>query len=158
MGLEGANPLAPSKGVPIAIVGGPLLKEDDALFELVERAGGQVVLNGLDGEQRTMPRPFDPQRIDSDPLGELADAYFGSIPDSFRRPDVLLHDWLRKEVARCGVRGVILLRYVWCDIWHGQAARIEEELPVPVLDLDLDDEAPASRYATRIGAFMEMLA
>jgi len=149
---------ASPSGVPIAVIGGPLLKEDDALFGLVERAGGQVVLNGLDGGERTMPRPFDPQRLDADPLGELVDAYFGAIPDAFRRPDGALHEWLREEVAERGARGVILVRYVWCDIWHGEAVRMKEQLPVPVLDLDLDDEAPAVRYATRIEAFMEMLA
>ena len=32
-------------------------------------------------------RPVDPARVASDPLGELADAYFDGIPDAFRRPD-----------------------------------------------------------------------
>ena len=60
---------------------------DYAFFDLVERAGGRVVLDATEGGERTLPRPFDPARLAADPFEELADAYFDAIPDAFRRPN-----------------------------------------------------------------------
>jgi benzoyl-CoA reductase/2-hydroxyglutaryl-CoA dehydratase subunit BcrC/BadD/HgdB len=54
---------------------------------------------------------------------------------------------------------MVLIRYIWCDLWHAQLPVIRERLGLPVLDLDLGDEADSrDRIMTRIGAFMEMLA
>ena len=83
----------------LAILGGPLLETDCGFFDLIERAGGRVVLDATEGGQRTLPRPFDPARVAAEPLQELADAYFDGIPDAFRRPDTRLYEWLGRELA-----------------------------------------------------------
>ena len=166
--------------VPLAVLGGPLLDADwssangtqsvpatkdgtrsvpATLFDLVERAGGRVALDATEGGPRTLPRPFDAGRIASDPFRELADAYFDSIADPFRRPDSLLYEWLERELAAKQVKGILLWRYVWCDLWHAESQRLKEWSPVPLLEIDVgaDDLAAPARVEGRIETFLEML-
>jgi len=145
-------------GMPLAIVGGPLMEKDYAIFDLVEQAGGRLVLDATEGGERTLPAVFDRMRVEEDPLGELAQAYFGTIPDVFRRPNDTLYEWLGEELAARKVCGILLHRYVWCDIWHAELARLKAWSPVPVLEIDeCDDDASLGRTAGRIEAFLEML-
>ena len=53
------------------------------------------------------------------------------------------------------MKGVILVRCVWCDLWHAEIHRLREWLAVPLLDMDLDGEDPVNRCTTRIQAFLE---
>ena len=115
---------ASPKGVPVAVIGGPLMRgaaapttaaepgdetpETGWLFDAVENAGGRVVLDATEGGERTLPAPFDRRRMRNEPLMVLVEAYFGRIPDAFRRPDSMLYDWLVREVPTSGARGVIL--------------------------------------------------
>ena len=128
-------------------------------FALVARAGGRVALDGTEGGQRALPRPFDRERVASDPFGELANAYFDGIPDAFRRPNTRLYEWLDRELAASGARGVILRRYVWCDLWHAESQRLKQWSPVPVLEIDVgpEDKAAPNRVQGRIEAFLETL-
>jgi benzoyl-CoA reductase/2-hydroxyglutaryl-CoA dehydratase subunit BcrC/BadD/HgdB len=146
-------------GVPLALVGGPLAEKDFDVLDLVEQAGGRVVLDATEGGERTLPAPFDPHRLQADPLGELAAAYFGAIPDVFRRPNDPLYEWLGREVAARGVRGLVFRRYLWCDLWHAELERLRQWSPAPVLDLDAaDDERGAgNRTLGRLEAFVETL-
>jgi benzoyl-CoA reductase/2-hydroxyglutaryl-CoA dehydratase subunit BcrC/BadD/HgdB len=148
-----------ASGVPLAVVGGPLLDADYAMFDLIEQAGGRVVLDATEGSERTMPRPFDPARVAFDPLRELADAYFDGIPDAFRRPNSRLYEWLKRELAARRARGIIFRRYVWCDLWHAELHRLRQWSPVPVLEIDVgrDDISNPNRVLGRIEAFLEML-
>jgi benzoyl-CoA reductase/2-hydroxyglutaryl-CoA dehydratase subunit BcrC/BadD/HgdB len=105
-----------------------------------------------------MPGPIDPRRTSENPLLELARAYFGSVPHAMRRPDSMLHDYLARELAARKVRGVLLHRQLWCDLWHGQLPRIRQAAALPVLDIDVaDEDADFGRQAGRIQAFLEML-
>jgi benzoyl-CoA reductase/2-hydroxyglutaryl-CoA dehydratase subunit BcrC/BadD/HgdB len=160
-GLPGSEPppAAPNGSVPLALLGGPLLEPDYAVFDLIARAGGRVVLDGTEDGQRTLPRPFDPARLHNEPLQELADAYFGSIPDVFRRPNDLLYDWLAAELDAAAPRGIILRRFVWCDLWHAEVARLRERSPVPVLEIDVNHDEPgaSARLVGRLEAFLETL-
>jgi benzoyl-CoA reductase/2-hydroxyglutaryl-CoA dehydratase subunit BcrC/BadD/HgdB len=146
-------------GIPLAILGGPLLETDCEFFALVERAGGRIVLDATEHGQRTLPRPFDLSRLAADPLAELADAYFDAIPDAFQRPDTRLYEWLGRELAARQVRGIILHRYLWCDLWHAESQRLKQWSPTPVLELDVgpDDTAAPNRIQGRIEAFLEIL-
>jgi benzoyl-CoA reductase/2-hydroxyglutaryl-CoA dehydratase subunit BcrC/BadD/HgdB len=160
--LRTSNNRAPTSeevGHPaVAVVGGPLLAEDGELFEMIAQAGGTVVLDGTEGGERSWPGVFDRARMAADPFAELVRAYFEVIPDPFRRPDELLHAWLKREIAARGVRGVIVHRYVWCDNWQAEVYRLKETLGVPVLDLDNAGVGDGrARAQARIEAFMETL-
>ncbi|MGE5293200.1 MAG: 2-hydroxyacyl-CoA dehydratase [Solirubrobacterales bacterium] len=146
------------EGVPIAVVGGPLMQRDRILFDLIEESGGHVVLDATETGSRGRHRLFDRRRVVEDPLTELADAYFG-IPDASRRPNSELYAWLKEELAQAGARGIVFHHYVWCDAWRAELARVKEWAGLPVLGLDSDghDETNVARLRTRIRAFLEML-
>jgi len=149
----------PGNGVPLALVGGPLPEEDFEILDLIEQAGGRVVLDATEGGERTLPPPFDADRTRDDPLGELADAYCHGIPDVFRRPNDPLHEWLRREFAARDVRGILFRRYLWCDLWQSELYRLRQSTPLPVLELEVvsDDSSSQSRTLSRLEAFLEML-
>ena len=144
--------------VPVALVGGPMMQESLEIFDLVGRAGGTVVLDGTTSGERTLPAPFDRRSLQADPLLALADAYFGAIPDAFRRPNSLLYQWLRDEIESREVKGIIFRSYAWCDTWHAEAQRMKEWAPVPLLALTSGDRGHVDGHATsRIESFIEML-
>ncbi|MCK5147739.1 2-hydroxyacyl-CoA dehydratase [bacterium] len=144
------------KLIPVAILGGPMSIEDLGILDLIEEAGGEIVLDGTEGGERTMPRAFHRQRIHIDPFMELVEAYW-SIPDVARRPNDSLFIWIKNQLAQRHMRGIILLRNVWCDLWHAEVMRLREWLDIPLLDIDLDGESATARNRTRIEAFMEAL-
>lgn len=144
-------------GIPVAVVGGPLASDALALFDFIEEAGGRVVLDGTETGERTIPAPFEPSRLESEPFDALVKAYFDGIPEVWQRPNDFLYEWLHKAVASRGPAGVILVRNVWCDLWHAEVARLRETLLLPVLDLDLNGEDALTRNRTRLAAFMEIL-
>ena len=143
--------------VPLALVGGPMLQEQLEVFDLVQRLGGRIVLTAAEGGRLTAPAPFDPDRVASDPLAELARAYHENIPHPTRRPDTQLHQWLRREIEAAAPRGILFQRYLWCDLWHAELARLREWTPLPVLDMDIGDEDAAARLGGKIQAFIETL-
>jgi benzoyl-CoA reductase/2-hydroxyglutaryl-CoA dehydratase subunit BcrC/BadD/HgdB len=146
------------RGTPVALVGGPLMQGDERIFDIIKQSGGRVALDGTESGPRTLPAPIDRRRLRDDPLLELMDAYFGAIPDAFRRPDTALYEWLSRELAASAARGIIVWRYVWCDLWAASATRLREATGLPVLDLDVSgDESGLARTAGRIQAFMEVL-
>jgi benzoyl-CoA reductase/2-hydroxyglutaryl-CoA dehydratase subunit BcrC/BadD/HgdB len=146
-------------GVPLAIVGGPLMKPDFDLFDMIEQLGGRVVLDATETGERGMCPKFDRRRLREDPLLELAHAYFAGIPDASRRPNSELYTWLKRELAGRAVRGIIFRRYLWCDLWHAELGRLKDWSDLPVLDIDSagDNERDLPRIQNRIRAFMEML-
>ncbi len=146
-------------GVPVALVGPPLRKQDSGIFDLVRDAGGYVALDATETGERGRHRPFDRRAVRDDPFLELADAYLNGVVDVFTRPNDSLYDWLVRRLRPRGIRAIILYRYVWCDLWHVECERLKTRTGLPVLDLDVGgDLAPAEgRMRSRIGAFMEML-
>jgi benzoyl-CoA reductase/2-hydroxyglutaryl-CoA dehydratase subunit BcrC/BadD/HgdB len=154
---KGSEPL--TDGVPLAMVGGPLMKQDFELFDTIEQSGGRIVLNATETGERGMCAPFDRRKLCDEPLMELVDAYFGSIPDASRRPNSDLYLWLKRELSGRGVLGIIFRRYVWCDMWHVELRRLKDWTDLPVLDIDTagDNETDRHRTANRIRAFLEML-
>jgi len=143
----------------LAIVGGPLMKTDFSIFDIVEESGGRIVLDATETGERGMCVPFDSRRFGEKPLAELARAYFGGIQDASRRPNGGLYEWLKYEIGGRGVSGIIFHRSIWCDIWHAEVRRMKDCIGLPVLDLDSagDMQADRPRMVTRIRAFMEML-
>ncbi len=149
----------PGGGIPLALVGGPLLAEDDSFLALIEEAGGRIVVDGSETGERTLPAPVDSRRLQADPLDELVRIYFDAIPDVFRRPNTGLFGWLETQLSAHAVRGVILRRYPFCDLWHAELHRLREVCGVPLLDMDvaLGDDGQRGRIQGRIEAFLEML-
>ncbi len=156
---KGRRTVLPAVGVPLAIVGGPLMKQEFGIFDIIEQAGGRIVLDATETGERGMRAPLDAGQLPKDPLKDLAEAYFGGIADASRRPDSELYDWLEQRLTERQVQGVIFRRYVWCDMWHAQLTRMKELIDLPVLDIDTtgDLESEESRIAGRIRAFLEML-
>jgi len=130
-------------GVPVAVVGGPLLFQHFDFFDMVERAGGRVALDATACGERALPAPVDRRRLARDPLGAVVEAYFDNIPDAFRRPNSALYEWLRGKCAERGVRGILFLHYVWCDTWHAEAQRVKESSDVPALRIEATDSPAA---------------
>ncbi len=146
-------------GIPLLIIGGPLLREDFEILDVVENSGGRIVLDATETGERGMCAKFDRRRLRDDPLMELANAYFGGIQDAFRRPNSELYNWLKREIAARGARGIVFHRYVWCDIWHAELRRLKDCIDLPVLDIDTagDNETYKHRTENRIRVFLEML-
>ena len=149
----------PGGGIPLALVGGPLLAEDDSFLALIEEAGGRIVVDGTETGERTLPAPVDSRRLWVDPLEELVRIYFDSIPDVFRRPNTGLFDWLETQLSAHSVRGIILRRYPFSDLSHAELHRLREVCGVPLLDIDVapGDDGQRGRIQGRIEAFLEML-
>ncbi len=154
-----ANNELPVDGIHLAVVGGPLMKKDFDIFDIVEESGGRIVLDATETGERGMCSSFDSRRLGEHALMELAGAYFGGIQDASRRPNNGLYEWLNSEVAVRGVRGIIFHRHIWCDMWHAEVRRMKDCIGLPVLDIDSagDNRTDRSRMVTRIRAFMEML-
>ncbi len=142
--------------VPLALVGGPLMQRDHALFDIVRDCGGRIVLDATETGQRGVCGPFDRRRLAEDPLMELAQAYF-CIPDAARRPNSELYQWLEEQLAQTGARGIIFHHYVWCDKWHAEFPRLKEWARLPVLRLDSEGEGEIEvvRVRNRVRAFLE---
>ena len=145
-------------GIALAITGGPMVAEDFELFDIIEKAGGYVELDATETGERGMCGTFDGDRSRDDALGELVRAYFDEIVEVWQRPNLRLYEWLKRKLSERKVRGVIVRRYVWCDMWHGEVYRLKEELGIPVIDIDVSGQAGAyERAKSRIEAFVEML-
>jgi len=148
---------AAASGPRLALLGGPLFRDQFSLYDDLEAAGARIVLDATETGERTLPAAFDPAAVRADPLGELARAYFGHIPDVFRRPNDGLYAWLARELAARRVQGVLLLRCVWCDLWHAEAPRLKERLGLPVVELDPSSAVPAApRTQARVQAMLEI--
>ncbi len=146
------------EGIRVGLVGSMLRGEDRWIEECVRGAGGCVALDAREGGERCWPGRFDEGAMGMDALGELARAYFRVIPDAFRRPDRLLHEYLEREVKGRGIRGLILVRYVWCDQWHAQLERLKENLKIPVVEVDLGGrDHDVERIRTRIESLVSIL-
>ncbi len=143
-------------GVPLAVVGGPLMQRDRVLFDMVRDCGGRIVLDATETGQRGVCGPFDRRRLAEDPLLELAETYF-RIPDAARRPNSELYQWLQEHLMRTAARGIIFHHYVWCDKWRAEFSRLKEWSKLPVLRLDSEGEGEIEvvRVRNRIRAFLE---
>lgn len=155
--ISTAEPL--TDGVPLTIIGGPMIRQDFDLFDMIEQAGGRIVLDATETGERGLCAAFDRRGMLDEPLMELANAYFGGINDASRRPNSELYKWLRQEIASRKVKGIIFRRYVWCDLWHAEFQRLKDWTNLPVLDIDTDgnNDNEQLRTANRIRAFLEML-
>lgn len=152
--------------VPLALVGGPLLPAQWALFDAIESVGGSVVLNATEPGERTLlpPLPLTPRCAAgtatrrSELLASLANHYFDHAVDVFHRPNTRLYDWLRPRLSERGVRGIVLWVHAGCDLWRAEAASLREAFALPVLVLEAHEvHAGGLRDTNRLAAFIESL-
>jgi benzoyl-CoA reductase/2-hydroxyglutaryl-CoA dehydratase subunit BcrC/BadD/HgdB len=150
--------VSPADGaVRIGLVGGPMRRQDHWIMRQVALAGGKVVLDATETGERTWPLPFEEIALQSDPFAEMIRCYFQGIPDAFRRPDERLHEYLRLEVKRRKIAGMLLVRFVWCDLWHAELNRMKEVLGIPIVEIELGEESDHQRLATRIESLVGIL-
>ena len=142
----------------IAVVGGPLFREDVEIFSIIENCGGYVALDGTENGGRSLPAAFSRRGIEADPVAELTRAYADSIPDAFRRPNTLLYRWLEDGLRDAKPDGIVVCRHLWCDIWHAEVETIRKRSRIPVIDLELENQPVSRRDRTRLEAFVESLA
>jgi benzoyl-CoA reductase/2-hydroxyglutaryl-CoA dehydratase subunit BcrC/BadD/HgdB len=147
-------------GIPLTLLGGPMLKEDFQLFDTIEAAGGSIVLDATETGERSICPPFNQKKTETNPFNELANTYFHGIADVSRRPNDMLYDWLISRLKQRNVKGIIFKRFQWCDLWHAELHRLKEKIDIPVLDMESgpNPKILASRNRNRISAFLEMLA
>ena len=145
-------------GVPLAVVGGPLLPPQWALLDAIESVGGCVVLNATEPGERCLlpPRPDSANGVL--PLRALADHYFDHVVDVFQRPNSRLYEWLAARLTQRRVRGIVLWVHVGCDLWRAEAASLRDAFGLPLLVLESHDvRAGSLRDTNRLAAFIEAL-
>jgi benzoyl-CoA reductase/2-hydroxyglutaryl-CoA dehydratase subunit BcrC/BadD/HgdB len=146
-------------GVPILLLGSPLTREGLVVLDLVEQAGGRVTVNATENGPAIVPGSFHVLQRRASLLDQLVRAYYRHIPHPFSRPNDRLYEWLADALKTSQARGILFIRYVWCDLWHAELARLKERCGVPVVDVDLTaGDDTVARLAGRVQALMEMLA
>jgi hypothetical protein len=156
-GFAGQAAIKSPDPAPLALLGSALMGNDLPLFDAIGRAGGTVVLNGTDNGETILPDPIDPDLSAEDPFTAMAEAHF-RLPALFRRPNSGLHAWLKAALVERGVRGLVVRRQPWCDLWHAELPRLREECDLPLLDLEVADDPTNAHLRNRIEAFLESLA
>lgn len=139
--------------VVIGLIGGPFFQYEQ-LYQIVKAKSDAAVVDltesGLMG-QVTFP---DDQ---AEPFQRLARGYF-NLPSAGRRPDKILHDWLGEQIEKHKISGLIMVRYVWCDLWAGQLFNIKERTGLNILKLDMQNPGRLDgRDICRIEAFAEAI-
>lgn len=139
---------------PVAVIGSPLLLEDDYIPRFLEERGIAVVPLGCSGGQSAVP---DGTPCSGDP-GCLAGVWFDSIRCTRCRPNEEVFEHLESEIARTGCRGLVVKTLKFCDLWFAEKERLRARMPVPVLVLDTSFAAgEMERLRTRVEAFMESI-
>ena len=155
------SPTPRNEDLRLAVVGGPLLAEDTLLLAEIERLGCRITLDATEGGERTLPAPFPSLagRSRDELEEEFVSAYFDSLPEAFRRPNDLLYHYLTREIHARRIHGILLWRYVWCDTWHAEAARLKAAVGIPVVAVDSahDESVAFRRTLGRVEAFLETL-
>ncbi len=131
------------------------------LVRLVEAAGARVVAEDSDLDERDLaePVPAGAQTVE-ELLAALARAYLSKPPGPRMRdlPRRLAH--ISHLVAERGVQAAICAYNKFCDLYLAEFPILRahlEGMGVPVLLLELEDEAISGQHRTRVEACLEML-
>jgi benzoyl-CoA reductase/2-hydroxyglutaryl-CoA dehydratase subunit BcrC/BadD/HgdB len=159
-GDEGAAAAPRAAGAPRLL----LLAELAApagLVRLVEAHGARVVAEDSDLDEREVagPVPTEADRVEG-LLRNLAQAYLSKPPSPRMRDLPRRFDYLSQLVAERGVQAAICAYSKFCDLFLAEFPSLKahlEDLGVPVLLLELEDEAISGQHRTRVEAFLEMI-
>jgi benzoyl-CoA reductase/2-hydroxyglutaryl-CoA dehydratase subunit BcrC/BadD/HgdB len=149
---------APTKQIPLALVGGPLLAPHWKLLDEIETAGARVALNATETGERSLSPSFEFEAGANHPFDVLVQGCFDNIVDVFQRPNTRLYSWLKPRLASRQVRGIVLWYFTGCDLWRAEAQTFRETFGLPVLLLEASGEPGAApRELNRLQAFVETL-
>lgn len=149
---------AGATGPALALVGGPLLRQQHHLIDAIRSTGAHLACDATETGRLAIPPPPDSRLLQADPAQALAAAYF-AIPHPARRPDAPFHTWLSARLQDANVRGLVGVYQPWCDIWHAQMETIRERtgLPMVVVGGDTGEPGAALRATSRIHALVESI-
>jgi benzoyl-CoA reductase/2-hydroxyglutaryl-CoA dehydratase subunit BcrC/BadD/HgdB len=131
------------------------------LVRLVEANGARVVAEDSDLDERDLADavPADAGTL-TEALAALARAYLSKPPAPRMRDLPRRTTYLSRLVAERGAQAAICAYSKFCDLYLAEYPSLKahlEGLGVPVLLLELEDEAVSGQHRTRVEAFLEML-
>jgi bzd-type benzoyl-CoA reductase N subunit len=153
-----AKPGASNGQVRLLIAGS--MMDDPAFIEEVEDLGAIVVTDSLCVGTRSF---WDLTDETSDPLESLADRYFKHVPCPRMAGAYSARlDFIRTQVERARVQGVILENIKFCDLHGTDNALLRNDLEkqgIPTIELERQygPLADAGRIRTRVQAFLERI-
>jgi benzoyl-CoA reductase/2-hydroxyglutaryl-CoA dehydratase subunit BcrC/BadD/HgdB len=131
------------------------------LVRLIEARGAQVVAEDSDLDERDLagPVPADAETVE-DLLSALANAYLSTPPAPRVRDLPRRLDYLNELAAERGAQAAICAYSKFCDLYLAEYPSLKahfDELGIPTLLLELEDEAIGGQHRTRVEAFLEMM-
>lgn len=151
--------IADGKSLNIAITGESVSASiHDALNVILKLSNAGIALDVTEEKLADAFVKRNHTPLQRDPLAELASRLF-QLPAVWRRPNHTFYQALAEKVEQQSLDGLIVFRYVFCDLWHSAIYELKKRLPIPILQLDLDDtNALSASVVSRVQAFAEMLA
>lgn len=154
------------RGTAVALVGGPLPRGHWHVMDLIESAGGRVVLNATEAGERSLSSDaaveeapgagtsLPPLRaLPAATPEDLARLCLDNCADVFQRPNTRLYAWLKPRLRSRQVRGIVLWHYVGCDLWRTEAQPCGKLLICPCCcwrPLTRPARRPGKRAASRL--------
>jgi benzoyl-CoA reductase/2-hydroxyglutaryl-CoA dehydratase subunit BcrC/BadD/HgdB len=131
------------------------------LVRLAEANGARVVAEDSDLDERHLAEavPSDAE-TEEETLAALARAYLSKPPAPRMRDLPRRLDYLSRLVAERDAQAAICAYSKFCDLYLAEYPSLEAHLKglgVPVLLLELEDEAVSGQHRTRVEAFLEMM-
>jgi benzoyl-CoA reductase/2-hydroxyglutaryl-CoA dehydratase subunit BcrC/BadD/HgdB len=149
-----------SKGPRILLTGSTLAMGDDKLLNIVDEAGGVVVVE----EFAEGLRPYlEDVKINGDLMAALADCYFWRrVTPAWFRPGIERHDFLIKLAREFNVDGVIWYQLMYRESYKLESYyfpdRLKKETGLPMLTVESDyDPSETGALRTRIETFIESI-
>lgn len=157
--MEGME-VRPGTGPRILLTGSTLAYGDGKIINLVEEAGGNVVIEHFAEGLRNY---WDDVALDGNPMNALAESYFHRrITPAWFRPSREMRDFLIKLAGEFSIDGVIWYNLMYRDSYTVQATLFPKilkdatGLPTLVIESDYDVEEMGP-FRTRIETFIEII-
>jgi benzoyl-CoA reductase/2-hydroxyglutaryl-CoA dehydratase subunit BcrC/BadD/HgdB len=132
-----------------------------SLVRLVEARGAKIVAEDSDLDERdlTEPIPYYAETVEG-LLAALAQAYLAKPPGPRMRDMPRRLAFLTELITERDVQAAICAYSKFCDLFLAEFPTLKAHfasLGVPILLLELEDEAISGQHRTRVEAFLEML-
>lgn len=132
-----------------------------SLVRLVEARGARIVAEDSDLDERdlTEPVPCNEETV-AGLLAALAQAYLFKSPGPRMRDMPRRFTYLAELITARDIQAALCAYSKFCDLHLAEFPALKahfESLGVPVLLLELEDDAISGQHRTRIEAFLEML-